>query len=499
MRARIGHFVIEKEIGRGAMGWVWLAYDEILARHVAIKEIFLPENRNPDARIEAVERFKREAQAAACLSHQNVVTILNIEEMDGIPFIIMEYLDGQNLRSMLARGPIDLPLVQDYASQICAALHHAHSQGIIHRDIKPDNIIILKDGRVKVTDFGLARMTTQMTMTQAGMIMGTIGYMSPEQIRGERVDRRTDIFSVGIVIYEMLTGKNPFASDNPASTMYRIVHEAPRPIKSMIKDLPDWIEGVINRAYAKQPEDRYQDALELMQGLVGGGTTPDSHSIGSPAVTACHAPPAVGEPLRPQAPRPSSSTRDDPTRRRSPRLSRVVMISIILVATLAGALGVILAVLLMRGSEVKVPDVEGIRLSEAKDLLEAQGLRVEEKEVQVEGMDKNRIVSQSPEAGQKVAKGSEVTLLVNTQEKEPEVTKITVPNLQGMTADMATQTLTSIGLGVIQKDVTLPGYGYGVVVSQSPEPGQQVAKGSSVHVNVTVYGGSDADAVTSGT
>ncbi len=273
MKERIGHYRLLRELGSGAMGRVYLAYDERIERQVAVKELILPSGTGEAERREAVARFRREARAAGRLDHPNIVVVHSVEEEEGMPFIVMEYLEGLTLREILDReGRLPFERCLAVAGAVCEALHYAHSKGVIHRDIKPDNIFLLADGRVKVADFGIARLGVPFTATRAGDLIGTPGYMSPEQVKGEEVDHRTDIFSLGVVLYEMLTGKNPFLGESLAASMYRIVNLEPLPLSEFGLALPPWVQGVITRSLMKRRDLRYGDALQLREELLGRGS-----------------------------------------------------------------------------------------------------------------------------------------------------------------------------------------------------------------------------------
>ncbi len=267
-------YALIRELGRGAMGEVFLAEDRVLERRVALKFLSLPQGMDKAERQEAVARFYREAQAAARLTHPNIVIIYDIDELEGRHFISMEYLEGRTLDEVMAEGPLPPERALEIIRQILAALSYAHAQGVIHRDIKPENIFLSDTGTVKVTDFGIARVMGSSTMTQAGTVMGTPGYMSPEQVKGEKVDARTDIFSCGVILYELLTGTRAFAADSLTAVMYRIVNEDPPPLMQVNPALPVWLQRVVARATAKDPELRYPGAQAMVSDLDSRGEAP---------------------------------------------------------------------------------------------------------------------------------------------------------------------------------------------------------------------------------
>src|SRR5436189_627207 len=241
------------------MANVYLAEDQELGRRVAIK--ILNDRHSHDEQF--VERFRREAKNAAGLSHPNIVSIYDRGEFDGSYYIAMEYLDGRTLKELLVRnGPTPVPIAIDYARQILGALGFAHRNGIVHRDIKPHNIVVRKDGRLKVTDFGIARSGASQ-MTEAGSIVGTAQYLSPEQARGAPVDARSDLYSLGIVLYEMLTAKVPFTGDAPVEIAMKHLQVVPDPPSKLRPDVPHDLDAIVMRALAKDPEQRYGSAEEM--------------------------------------------------------------------------------------------------------------------------------------------------------------------------------------------------------------------------------------------
>lgn len=258
---------IKEKIGRGAMGDVFLAEDIVLKRQVALKMLRLSESIVEEARKEAVSRFLREAQAAARLTHNNIVIIYDVGEIDSKNYISMEYIRGETLNSLLSKGHLSVNMAVNIMVQVLDALDYAHANGVVHRDIKPDNIFFLSKGVVKVTDFGIARLTDDISMTMPGTIIGTPGYMSPEQVKGEDVDSRSDIFSAGLVLYELLTGVRAFSGESITSVMYKIVNEDPKPLLQLNPDAPIWLEAVIRKATAKEPSQRYQKAEDMITDL----------------------------------------------------------------------------------------------------------------------------------------------------------------------------------------------------------------------------------------
>ena len=258
-----GKYKIVEVVGRGGMGIVYKAEDTKLKRNIALK--FLPPEliRDPESR----ERFVLEARAAAALSHPNICTIHEICEEEGDSFIAMEYIEGQSLKARMKKAPLGVEEAVDIAVQVAEGLEEAHKKGIIHRDIKSANIMVTDKGQAKIMDFGLAKVKGGTLLTREGTTLGTVSYMSPEQARGEEVDHRSDIWSLGVVLYEMLSGKLPFMGDREASILYSVVHEEPKPLKAIKPDIPVELQQIIARALKKKPESRYSSVTEMLNDL----------------------------------------------------------------------------------------------------------------------------------------------------------------------------------------------------------------------------------------
>jgi serine/threonine protein kinase len=294
----LGPYQVVEELGRGGMAVVYKAFQPSLRRYVALK--ILPDHFQSDP--EFVARFQREARAAAQLGHPNVVTIYDVGEQAGVHYIAMEYLEGGSLLDRLAKGPLSLEEAQQIVEQVGSALDFAHSRGLIHRDIKPANILFSADNRPKVTDFGIARAGDTSRLTRAGAMLGTPQYMSPEQAEGRPVDHRADLYALGVMLYEMLTGRVPFQADTPHAIVYAVIHQPPLPPRQIRPDLSPAVEAVLLKALAKQPNERFQtgadmaaalwSATEASSSLYGGG----KGLVDRAAIDMRHTPPVIVPP-----------------------------------------------------------------------------------------------------------------------------------------------------------------------------------------------------------
>ena len=266
MITHMGRYEIVDELGQGAMGIVYKARDPLIDRMVAIKTINL--SLAQEDKVEYEARFYQEAKAAGRLSHPNIVTIYDVGKSGDIAYIAMEFLEGRELRDMLNEGhriPLDQAI--KIVAQVAKGLGYAHEKGIVHRDVKPSNVMVDKDGHTKITDFGIARMVSSAVRTQTGMVLGSPKYMSPEQVMGRAIDQRSDIFSLGVMLYEILTGQAPFVGENINAIMYQTLNATPAPPGSINPAVPDMLNFIVAKAIAKGLEDRYQSAVELANDL----------------------------------------------------------------------------------------------------------------------------------------------------------------------------------------------------------------------------------------
>ena len=484
-----GRYRILKRIGSGGMADVYLAEDEVLGRRVAIK--ILNERHAGDDQF--IERFRREAQSAAALSHPNVVAIYDRGEAEGTYYIAMELLDGRNLKELIvARGPAPPKIVVEYARQILAALAYSHRHTIVHRDIKPHNVVVDGDGRVKVADFGIARGGASQ-MTEVGSIVGTAQYLSPEQARGEPVDPRSDLYSLGIVMYELLTGSVPFTGDSPVEIAMKHLSATAPPPSEVREGVPRELDLVVMRALAKDPDDRYASAEEMDADLEriqrGLGVSPRTTEAATAVIAAPSAMPTMisNAPTRVQgtdtgygAQPPVYYDYDEPPRRRPvwPWLLPILL----LIGTVVVGFVVYQQIQdqLNDTKPIAVPNVEGLRTSLAVNQLEERNIQYELEEGFSTEQPKGFVYDQNPEGGKRISRETDVVTLFIS--KGPPTTE--VPDVRGRSRDDAVAALTDAKLksNVVKINSGAP---VDTVIAQDPKPGDVVEEGTTVRINVS--------------
>jgi eukaryotic-like serine/threonine-protein kinase len=501
-----GRYRILRKLGSGGMANVYLAEDEDLGRRVAIK-ILNDRYANDDL---FIERFRREAKAAAGLSHPNIVSIYDRGEAEGTYYIAMEVIEGRSLKELiLTRGALPVAQSVAFAKQLLEALRFAHRHGIIHRDIKPHNVLVSTDERakrhetrLKVTDFGIARHGASQ-MTEAGSIMGTAQYLSPEQARGAPVTAASDLYSAGVVLYEMLTGKVPFNGDSAIEIAMKHVTEAPKPPSHLRSEIPPALDQVVLRSLSKDPEDRYQTADDFIEDLerveaglplsretsdaatallatvpVAGGTTEvlartPATRVAPPRVPA-KPPPRVPPPYPPEY-----RYGDRPPRRRR-FLPWLLVLLFLAAAGIAGWYVYNQIQEQLEASEpVGVPNVVGLERQLAVAKLEEAGLEADVEEQPDPEALPGIVFEQNPRAGSRLQKGDSVTILVSTGPR-----KVDVPRLVGKQYDEAIQILDDAGLKW-RKEEVFSKKPPGQVVRQDPKAGEQLAEGSTVILTVS--------------
>jgi len=512
-----GRYRIVRKLGSGGMANVYLAEDEDLGRRVAIK-ILNDRYANDDL---FIERFRREAKSAAALSHPNIVSVYDRGEAEGTYYIAMEVIEGRSLKELImTRGPLPIPQALAYTHEMLEALRFAHRHGIIHRDIKPHNILIGE--RLKVTDFGIARAGASQ-MTEAGSIMGTAQYLSPEQARGAPVTAASDLYSVGIVLYEMLTGKVPFTGDSAIEIAMKHLNEPPKPPSKIRPEISEELDAVVLRALSKNPEDRYQTAEEFSEDLhrveAGLPLAPET-SEAATALLAGAAIPLAGDGgstevlsgtavTRPQgAPPPQAPPRrppygpgyyDEPPRKRR-RWGPWLLVALLLAAAGIAGWYVFSQIQdqLAANEPVAVPNVVGLKQEAAVALIQDAGLEPDVQRAANADVEKDRVFDQNPNPGTRIQKGDRVTILVSTG-----TPKTSVPNVVGMNYGDAVQALNDVNLDASKHEV-FSQKPAGQVVAQDPPAGEEVVEGTEVVLDVSkgtkqvevpnVVGMSEADA-----
>ena len=498
-------YELTKRIGRGGMADVFLGRDRLLDRQVAIKVLF------PEFAIDPnfVERFRREAQAAANLSHPNIVNVYDWGRHSGTYFIAMEYVDGRTLAEILrTNGHVTSKQAAEIASEVAAALGFAHQAGLVHRDVKPANILIGSNGQVKVADFGIARAVnapTESNLTQAGAVMGTATYFSPEQAQGAQPDPRSDLYSLGIVMYEMVAGHPPFTGDNPVSIAYKQVHDHPQPLNQIVSDIPRAYEAIVAKLLAKDPKVRYVNAEALRDDLrrfrngdpvlaLAAASERSATTVAAPALAAAAAAAAtvampaasqqtVAQPVGPPG-LPTGSSPD--ARYYEPPPSRTGWYALAaFFALVALGIGGVLLFNALSGDDSPgsraLPDYVNMPLPDVIADLDERGLKYEPIAEENSTVPELVVFRTDPVAGTVVVDNQVIRLYYNPN---PELQE--VPNVEGQPLDAAQSTLSSAGfqIGEITPEQS-DSIADGSVIRTDPAAGQRVAQATPINLFVS--------------
>jgi len=476
-----GRYELLEKIGGGGMAVVYKAKCHLLKRYVAVK-ILRPDLVENE---EFVARFKRESQSAASLSHPNIVSMYDVGQEGDIHYIVMEYVDGMTLKDYIRKkGRLSSEEAVKIASQICSALQHAHENNIVHRDIKPQNILINKEGNVKVADFGIARAVTSATVTMAGAnVIGSVHYFSPEQARGGYVDKKSDIYSLGIVLYEMTTGVVPFEGDSAITVALKHIQEKVTPPGEINPDIPKSIQYIIQRAIEKDLDKRYNDTAEMLADLKRALVEPDGAYVKQfdDDDQATRVVPA----LRNIDDDDNDQTREYRSKDKSGKKNWII--AVVSVAAICAVLLILFMVIKsiyqqnFVQSETQVPLVEGYDENTARQILENKGLILNITEWKYDDtVPEGRIISQNPKEGTKVKTNSKVNVVISSGAR-----MVAVPDVVNKSQRNAEVELENNGLKVgrleyINSDITI-----GYVVRQEPPAYQEVPEGTEVRLFIS--------------
>ena len=469
-------YEIIRSIGEGGMANVYLAQDTILDRKVAVK--ILRGDLAEDEKF--VRRFQREAISASSLNDPNIVEVYDVGEDDGKYFIVMEYVQGLTLKQLVKkRGSLTLPEVQDIMLQLTSAVAHAHESYIIHRDIKPQNVIILEDGRVKIMDFGIAVALNAGEFTQTNSVMGTVYYIPPEQANGGAATIKSDIYSLGILMYELVTGHVPFKGDNPVEVAIKHMNEPIPSICEYDPEMPQSIENIILRASAKNPKNRYDSAYEMHEDLE---TALDKDRFNEPKVVYKYKEKGFdddeGMPKQGRAARNAQKGES----KKDKRMNKALIIVGSIVGVLIAAL-IFVFIIWPKISEkpyIDIPDVQGMTVKQAESTLEDKGFEVagKRKKEASDEVEEGKVIGTDPEIGESLKEGSEISLIVSSGSE-----KIEIDDYTGEDFDKVKEKLEEAGIRVLSdpKDVSASeNVKENTIMEQDKEPGTKLGDGDTI-------------------
>ncbi|WP_315265582.1 Stk1 family PASTA domain-containing Ser/Thr kinase [Selenomonas noxia] len=474
-----GRYALEALVGSGGMADVYRAKDQLLERTVAVK--ILHQQYENDT--EFITRFQREAKAAARITHPNIVNVYDVGVAEGRHYIVMEYVPGRTLKERIKEeGPVPVPQALQIARQIAGALAQAHANNLVHCDIKPHNILVMPDGNVKVADFGIARAVTESTMTYNDNIMGSVHYFSPEQARGTMITPKSDVYSLGVLLYEMLSGRIPFDGNTAVSIARKHLEEDPQPLHMIAPGIPPVVEALVTRMMAKDPAQR-PDSSMLVQDIVRAEQMMRSDTEALPAFD----PDAtrVLTPVEAQEIGALAEAEEDAVPQEGDERpffrTKKFKFGLLLILLLGFFTGFFLSFGKFWSSvEITVPDVTGKQMTLARQILEDQHLRVTVAETYDASVPVGVVVSQTPEAGTMVKEERAITIYVSKGGEELEM-----PNLRGLNQSDAIDKLQQMGLRLGSAYETFSDEDSGTVISQDPRSGTRISKGQTVDITVS--------------
>jgi hypothetical protein len=474
-----GRYALEALVGSGGMADVYRAKDQLLERTVAVK--ILHQQYENDT--EFITRFQREAKAAARITHPNIVNVYDVGVAEGRHYIVMEYVPGRTLKERIKEeGPVPVPQALQIARQIAGALAQAHANNLVHCDIKPHNILVMPDGNVKVADFGIARAVTESTMTYNDNIMGSVHYFSPEQARGTMITPKSDVYSLGVLLYEMLSGRIPFDGNTAVSIARKHLEEDPQPLHMIAPGIPPVVEALVTRMMAKDPAQR-PDSSMLVQDIVRAEQIMRSDTEALPAFD----PDAtrVLTPVEAQEIGALAEAEEDAVPQEGEERpffrTKKFKFGLLLILLLGFFTGFFLSFGKFWSSvEITVPDVTGKQMTLARQILEDQHLRVTVAETYDASVPVGVVVSQTPEAGTMVKEERAITIYVSKGGEELEM-----PNLRGLNQSDAIDKLQQMGLRLGSAYETFSDEDSGTVISQDPRSGTRISKGQTVDITVS--------------
>ena len=478
-------YKLEDFIGQGGMSLVYRAVDIRTGHSVAVK--ILKSEYNGDK--EFLERFQREAQAASLMSHHNLVNLLDVGVEGEYRYLVLEYVNGNTLKDIIRqKGRLNYQTAIQITVRILSALQHAHDNGIIHRDIKPQNVLIHADGHVKVSDFGIARMTNAFTISKGDTVVGSVHYSSPEQATGSVVEATSDIYSTGVVMYEMLTGRVPFVGDTPVAVAMQHVQDPPPPITDFAPETPPAVVAVVMKALEKNPKNRFQSAREMADALMkakDGKLDPASVALESSGPRPAVKPPQQPARMRELSPHGQGTARRAPVRRRRSRrrIAELVLSGLAAACVLAAlAFGVVQVYTRVSRSAV-APDVVGLSVGDAQTLARREGLNWQQTDINHDTIPAGTVISQIPEPDTAMEKGDSLLVAVSLGP-----VSTAMPDLSGMDYEDAAARLKDRGFGNIVLIKTVSSSPVGTVLGQSPKAGDSFISGQSAEL--TISGGS---------